>query len=47
MYHFLSMPLQMDRHTDAKLHPFDGPTSLSKYTKLELCTIVLSRASLI
>ena len=35
---------QMDRHTEAKPHPFDGPTSLSKHTKLDLCTIVLSRS---
>ena len=25
----------MDRHTDAQLNSFDGPTSLSKYIKLK------------
>ena len=44
----LSCHALTDKQTDTQMHNYThlmATTSLSKYTKLELCTIVLSRAS--
>ena len=44
----LSFHALTDKQTNIQMHNYThamAPTSLSKYTKLELCTIVLSRAS--